>query len=374
MPSYSKRRGRRRVRAAIMVDGKVKTKWYPDDSKDSYRAAATWERENKEKLKKELSQEVMLNPTTSCPTLHKWLTEYLNYVQPRVAKKTYSEKRGAAKRLLAFLGQDTLVEDFKPGMAADFLSEQMNSRSPNAANKDRKNLAVAWEWGKKFLDHFPVEQGNVFALVDRFPENRSPRYVPILEDFWKVLEVAKGQDRVMLIMLLHLGLRRNEAFALRWGEDIDFANSKIRVGTRKNRDGSMEYDWLPMTKELKKELLWWWEKRPMQRTTHVFTQIYNSPSRWHEPGKPFKSRQHFMKEMCALAGVKKFGFHAIRHLCATVLYREGCNLSTIQRVLRHKSPSTTERYLKRLGLEELHIDESMFSPKKKEGKLIALNQ
>lgn len=69
-------------------------------------------------------------------------------------------------------------------------------------------------------------------------------------------------------------------------------------------------------------------------------------------GKPFKYRGYFMKKMCKLANVRLFGFHAIRHLSATILYRSGYKVSTIQRILRHESPTTTEKYLKSLGFDE----------------------
>lgn len=51
-------------------------------------------------------------------------------------------------------------------------------------------------------------------------------------------------------------------------------------------------------------------------------------------------------------GVKKFGFHAIRHLTATTLYKLGYEVAVIQTILRHKRPSTTEHDLKNLGLEQ----------------------
>jgi len=49
--------------------------------------------------------------------------------------------------------------------------------------------------------------------------------------------------------------------------------------------------------------------------------------------------------------VKPFGFHAIRHLTASILYHKGYEVSVIQSILRHKSPTTTNRYLRSLGLE-----------------------
>ena len=58
-----------------------------------------------------------------------------------------------------------------------------------------------------------------------------------------------------------------------------------------------------------------------------------------------------MKKLCEKAKVKPFGFHSIRHLSASILYHKGYSVSVIQAFLRHKSPTTTNRYLQSLGLE-----------------------
>ena len=59
-----------------------------------------------------------------------------------------------------------------------------------------------------------------------------------------------------------------------------------------------------------------------------------------------------MRTLCERTRVRPFGFHAIRHLTASILYRLGQPVSVIQAILRHKSPNTTALYLKSLGLEE----------------------
>ncbi|MFP4236718.1 MAG: tyrosine-type recombinase/integrase [Desulfonatronovibrio sp.] len=51
------------------------------------------------------------------------------------------------------------------------------------------------------------------------------------------------------------------------------------------------------------------------------------------------------------------GFHAIRHFTASVLFHEGQSLAVIQSVLRHKSSSTTERYLRN---SDLRIQEKLW--------------
>ena len=54
--------------------------------------------------------------------------------------------------------------------------------------------------------------------------------------------------------------------------------------------------------------------------------------------QPFAARQHYMSRLCKRAKVKPFGFHAIRHLSATILAYEGVDIPTVQAVLRHKNP------------------------------------
>ncbi len=60
-----------------------------------------------------------------------------------------------------------------------------------------------------------------------------------------------------------------------------------------------------------------------------------------------------MRRLCDRAGVKRFGFHAIRHLTASQLFKKGYSVGIKQAILRHKSASTTELYLKTLGLEKI---------------------
>jgi integrase len=79
-----------------------------------------------------------------------------------------------------------------------------------------------------------------------------------------------------------------------------------------------------------------------------------------------------MKRICEKAKVKPFGFHAIRHLAATVQYHNGKGLYWLQAFLRHKNATTTEKYLKSLGLKPLRegLDEGFKRP----GKVIELKK
>jgi len=343
MPSLITKRGKKRWRATVMVNGQRKDKLFPDNSKEVFREAVLWEKEEKEKLETE-------QIVTDCLTLLDWAGEYLDYSQSNFSLKTYKEKKGAFAGLFKGMDADLSPDSITPGVAMKYLMEQANNRSGNAANKDRKNLAAGWEWGRKYISGFPLETQNPFKAVDKFPEKRSPRYVPPERDFWKIYGETKGQDQVMLLTFLHLAARRKEVFNLTW-EDIDFENSLIRIWTSKRKGGTKEFDWLPMTSELRMVLSEWWLQRPVKESPYVFICLNKENFCEAYFGKPYTNRQHFMKKLCKRAGVKVFGFHAIRHLTASILYHKGYDVSVIQSILRHKSPTTTNRYLKSLGLE-----------------------
>jgi len=137
---------------------------------------------------------------------------------------------------------------------------------------------------------------------------------------------------------------------LTW-DDVDFENDKIRLWTSKRHGGDFDFDWLPMTKTLKEAFLWWLENTPFEDSKNVFLCVEEKNFCREVYGKPFKHRQHFMKNLCGRAEVKHFGFHAIRHLTASTLYKLGSSVADIQAVLRHQSATTTARYIKALGIE-----------------------
>lgn len=359
MPSLIKKQGVLRYRASVPIPGKKdqrKQKLFPDNSRETYKAALRWE----EVTRKELEEEQVV---TGYINAGAWAESYLDIAQSRFVEKTYKEKQSAFKRLFEFEGvvpemniADLMVSKISnTSLAHQFLEAQFRNRSGNAANKDRKNLSSAWEWGKKHLDDFPRDLPNPFYRVERFPERSHGRYVPPEKDFWKVYDLAKGQDKVMLLTAFHLGARRGEMFRLKLA-DLDFEHSTVRLWTCKRKGGNLEYDFLPMTQALSTALKEWCDFRfakPYIDEEHVFVCLDEEGFCLQYYGQPYRVRVHFMNRICKKAGVKSFGFHAIRHLSATVLYHNGKSLYYLQRFLRHKNPTTTQRYLQKLGLEPL---------------------
>jgi integrase len=293
--------------------------------------AQQWEREEREGL---LKGQVVPQKTLSVSLLD-WANAYLDYAQKQFVFKTWEEKRFAFRLLFQSVDPNILAEDLNSIMVLKHLQIQEKSRSGHAANKDRKNLRAAWEWGIKFLG---LPDKNSFHMVGRFAEERDERHVPTLDDFWKVYAVADtDQDRLMLFMYLSTGARRDELFRLRW-KDMDFNGRRVIIRFRKNNIGEWKESYLPISDELIGML------KQHQKVTGLlgFVFMYRTDD---EKYVPYQYRQHWLGKLCEKSGVTKFGFHGIRHLFASILASKNVPLVEIQKMLRHGSIQTTARYI-----------------------------
>jgi len=293
--------------------------------------AQEWERQERDRLKSiVLRQQKGMDLLTMCG-------RYLDHAE-RYSPKTYQEKRGVCKKILQAWGQDVIVDTITPGMAEIFLIAQKKIRSPNAANKDRKNLNAMFNHAIKIYG----VKSNPFAATQNFPCDREPQYTPPVEDVLRLLAVCTRNERVFLDAYLQTGARRSEIFRWTWHDDINFEQRRVRIGTRKTKDGSMRYRWLDMSTELYESLWWLWENRRFKHTPHVFA--CDTPGIHF--GKPYSYRQRFMRSLCNRAGIEPFGYHSLRRFVASLLDDKKVPLDRIRRILGHEKVSTTDRYIK----------------------------
>jgi integrase len=321
MPYYDKQRGK--WTAQIRVGNKK-----IQSRHDSEEEAEIWE----ERKLKELGLE-SLQPTATV-SLFELATKYLDYAESKFTRKTYNEKKLAFRMLLKAVDPHMDADLLHKGEVLVHLAQQAKQRSGYSANKDRKNLVAAWNWACEYIPGFFYP--NPF-LVEQFPEERSARYVPPEDDFWKVYKVAESeQDKLMLLCYLHLAARKSEVFMLK-KEDVDLERQRVRLATRKRKDGSQHYDWLPMTDRL-------FRKFYQFLPTVIGEYVFINPA----TALPYSSRQKWVPRLCQKAGVKEFGLHGIRHLSASILVTNKVSLLDVQTILRHKNLTTTQRYVHRL--------------------------
>jgi len=233
-----------------------------------------------------------------------------------------------------------------PQFAHEYLSDIKDKRGPNVANRARKHLVAAWNWGYDFIDDFP-DKLCPFRKVRPFPVKPQDRYVPPDEDIIKVLNLMTGQDALMVVAFLQTGARKTELFRLTW-DDVDLTRRLIKLTDKKARGGGWRERWMSIDEDLAEALARWREERPV-KANNVFMQMADHHSGAIQVGDPFKQRRHFMASLCRRAEVKPFGFHALRHWGAARIFKAK-GLNEAQMFMGHSRATTTDRYIRSAGL------------------------
>ncbi|MGO9120106.1 MAG: tyrosine-type recombinase/integrase [Desulfomonilaceae bacterium] len=311
------------------------------------RDAIQWEVETRQELEASLTKKTQI-----VMALRTFFNRYLDQAKLRFVDKTYDNKKRVTKRVLKRLG-NIPVPDVTPDMIESYLLSQAKNGKTARYNEDYKHLKSIFAWGMDVLK-MPAE--NPLTHLKRLPHRRQPQYTPPTEDVLRVLAAAKREETIFLNAYLQTGARKTEIFRWTWAEDINFEQRQVRLTTRKTDDGSEESEWIPMSDTLYEDLWWCWQNRKFKESPYVF--VCDRPQHY---GKPFKNRRQFVKGLCKRAGVKEFGFHAVRRYVASVLadtYK--VSAKTIQRILRHKNLSTTEKYIHNIN-QDLHAVVNLLS-------------
>lgn len=363
MPTIITKRGIRRYRASVTVCGNTRQKLFGDDSQKSFKKAAAWEEGTRQQMIGD-----QIEASGAYVSIGTFTDSHLNDAKTHCVKKTYDDKRRALTQFFEFSGlrPENLVDKIVP-FARPFLVEHAEENGGGSANKARKNLSQAWNFGMYTFEEKWPNFRNPFLAVKPFPQDQNERYTPPAVDFWKVVQIASRQDQLLLLCYYMTAARRSELFKACWSA-IDYENRMIRLGTRK-KGGGLRYDWMPLPRALCEALKSWRVEQARilgYQQPFMFVCLDKTPLTKEQFGKPYKTRQHFMETMCNLAEVKVFGYHGIRHLVAQTFYLMGKSLGFIQRYLRHQHPTTTERYLRSLGCKDIRegVEELMLPTRK----------
>lgn len=303
--------------------------------------AKNWEVQRKKEL---LAAQVQPKTLSGCELLLAWGERYLAFTERTMSRSTSIEKKTVMKDFFRYCREEGIcsLEAVSKPMLMQWLLDVSEERGPDRANRYRKNLLAAWHWGMDALEGFPQEQP-LLERIKPFPVDAGERYVPPEEDVIKVLNEAHGQDLVMLLTYYYTGARRGEVFRLTWA-DVNLTEARMRLVDHKAGGGRQRIRWLAMHPELVRALAWWRDARPLQ-VENVFMQLQNDAAL----GQPFKQRNKLMPLLCARAGARPFGFHALRHKAASIAFEAG-GLNAAQILMGHSRATTTDRYVRSAGL------------------------
>lgn len=323
MPSWDK--------VTSSFKGRIRISGYPQKIKTGFKtkgAARKWE----------LLQKGQLKFTTKIhSTFSQASNSYLNFCKNHdYSPGTIATKAQIFRDFVTFLGFDSPLNQIDADIIESYLDSKPRKKTSNRHLRELKTL-FNWLIKKDYCDINPCNKIEKYRVQEYIP------YVPPPEDLNKVLLAADEFQFDFLQSIYHLSARRKEVMTLKW-EDIDFKNKTVGVWTRKRKGGILEHDVMQMNRVLENIL---------QR--RLKTKTKDSP--WvfcRENGEELK-RTHIekmVKKLCENARVKPFGFHAIRHhVSALMAASKKLSLIEIQKQLRHKNATTTDKYLKSLITE-----------------------
>jgi integrase len=226
-----------------------------------------------------------------------------------------------------------------------FALEEINSRSVErykAKKLDEKLMAKTINNQLTVL-HKMLSVAQEWQLISNLPPIkwlRTPEVEFSFLDFEEAERLKQGADgewKAMITVALKTGLRLGELLALRW-EDVDLvagnmvvrrAASRGIIGTPKNG----KWREIPLSVEARREL----KAHRHLRGELIFCD---------QNGKliPKTTCKWPLWRACKRAGLRRIGWHALRHTFASHLAMRGVSLKAIQELLGHATIEMTMRY------------------------------
>lgn len=291
------------------------------------------EEKEKERLKK----------STTHMTFLEAATKRLDYIRAYGTAQYYRDNLAMLRRFSGWA--DMLLDDISPERVRTRLIELADSLGPHNANRHLTALKATFNLAAKdgLLTRNPC------LGISKFPNQKAVKYIPPREHIAQVLLLAKPLDRAYLTTIWLTGARVREINNLTW-EDVFFDKALVCLWTRKKKGGDRTPRLIKIIPEVERALRYAWERR-VKESPWVFTNEDMIKKYPGEPGKwAYDYRDKFLGSLCRRAGIPEFTYHCLRHHAASTLGERGASLPSIQKILGHERASTTDIYLRSLGI------------------------
>lgn len=214
-----------------------------------------------------------------------------------------------------------------PGDIERFISDRLKSVSKASVNRELFFLKRVYNVA---IADGEAEVNPANAVKTLKENNQRLRYLTEDEE-QRLRKVLGDEDRAMVAVAVHTGLRQSEEFQLKW-ENVDFATGIITIPESKS--GATRR--LPMNDTVREVL----RTRPSRlKSAYVF------PSKTGQTaiiGRNYTTRV-FVPAL-RRAGIENFRWHDLRHTFASRLVMAGVDLRTVQELMGHKTIAMTLRY------------------------------
>ena len=166
------------------------------------------------------------------------LEGYLNDLRAQRCAPKHVENTGRNVRKLAEACRWKRISDIKPEDFTAWRARQGEKKSPKTLNEYLTSARAFLKWLVE-TDRLPENPLQRVARVKQYEERRKRRAITD-EEASRLLAVAPPERRLVYLVAMHTGLRRNEMASLEWRDvhlDCEFPFIKLRAENTKNRKG-----------------------------------------------------------------------------------------------------------------------------------------
>ena len=274
---------------------------------------------------------------------NKYLVNYLDYLkyQKNYSDYTVLSYGNDIEEFFGYINREGLnFKDIEYSDLRFYLMYLKEEKDDNNSSIDRKLSALRGFY--KYLANEGVVKSNVFSLVNGpKKEKKLPRYFEYneLEELFNVPDVSTslGQRDLLLLELLYAtGVRVGELTNIKI-KDIDLSSKSILILGKGNKERIVTYG--DYCEEILKRYL---------NDGYILLNTKNSEYLFlNKNGGCLTERgvRYILDQIIKQTSINKnISPHMIRHSFATHLLNEGCELTTVQKLLGHESIKATQIY------------------------------
>ncbi len=291
--------------------------------------------------------------------------KYLEYCRPQ---RDHKSKAGRVASLVREFGTVKLL-DFNLSLVETFQAKKRVELRPSKKQGGEERAPMAGASVNRLL----ATLKNMFTKAvewDLVPEQilKNIRRVKLTRETAGRLRFLTGEEgrslinacgegiKDIVVFALNTGCRRGEILSLKW-ENVDLEHGFVHLAVTKNGESRT----VPINDELKKSLILVIRNRGKARIEDPYEPPKNGepeetvqeiinrlPSPYVfinvETGTRYQDIKRSFTTACKKAGITEFHFHDLRHTFASHLVMAGVDITTVSRLLGHKSLTMTLRY------------------------------
>ncbi len=252
--------------------------------------------------------------------------EYIKWCE---RQRSFRSKKGFIFQLTETFGNIPL-KHFTTKLIEQYQTERLQKgNKPATANRLIATLKhcihKGYQW--EMLSEETLKRIRQVKLLEE--NNRRLRYLS-KEECQSLINTCQGNTKAIVITALNTGMRKGEILNLRW-DNVDLKHGFILLDQDQTKNSERKE--LPINDTLRGVL------QGLTRRLDIPYVFYDSIT-----GKHYKDVKRSFKTALRRTGIRDFHFHDLRHTFASHLVMAGVDITTVSRLLGHKSLTMTLRY------------------------------